>query len=255
MRTSRRRKRTPDPLASVAAVRGVLDELRRRAPHLPDDERELVSLLRAAIYRERRPQAVGPRGRRSRWPERLTIVALANLREFLATGDYGRKDARSFVEHYLGVLHFPADVLAALERGDVNLFEAEQLTRLNTKTLQTNPARAAGRRARILAAHLASRDAGSKLRDRVDALLKPAKPVSKSTDDASLLEVEVDPGQVFYELLTSIAQALGEITDEELSKEERERILEHGDQILLALGRVRRRRQKLPATLPAESLS
>ena len=242
MRTSKRRRRTPDPLASASAVRGVLAELRRRAPHLPDDEKELVSLLRAAIYRERRPQAVGPRGRRSRWSERLTLVALSVLREILATGDYGRKDARSFVEHYLGVLHFPADVREVFERGDVNLFEAEQLCRLTKTSLRATPARAAGRRARVLAAHLASREAGSKLRDRVDALLRPSSGArSELIDDASLLAVDADPGHVFFELLSSIGQALGDISDDDLSSEDREHILEHGDQILLALKRVNRR--------------
>lgn len=247
MRTSKRRRRKPDPLASAAAVRGVLAKLRQLAPHLPDDEKELVSLLRAAIYRERRPEAAGPRGRRSRWPDRLTIVALANLREILATGDYGRKDARSFVEHYLGVLHFPVDVRDAFERGDVNLFEAEQLCRLTKASLRTSSARAAGRRARVLAAHLEAQEAGTLLRDRVDALL-PSTGVDverrDSLDDASLLEVDVDPGQVFYELLTSIGHALAETANEDLTDDERIRILEHGDQILLLLGRARRRRSQ-----------
>lgn len=253
MRTSKRRKRTPDPLASAGAVRGVLAELRRRSPHLPEDENDLVSLLRAAIHRERRPAAVGSRGRRSRWPERLTIIALANLREVLGSGAYGRKGARSFVEHYLGVLHFPADVLASLERGDVNLFEAEQLSRLNSKSLRTNPARAAGRRSRIMSAHLAAHEAGTKLRDRVDELLRPSSgDRSESIDDASLLQVEADPGQVFYELLSSIGQALAETTEDDLNDDERGRILEHGDQILLLLNRSRQRRARQAAPNAAD---
>ena len=150
----KRRRRSHDPLASAASVRAVLREVCERVPAVPLDERQAVSMLRAAIYAERRPAAPSGRGRKARWARRDLIAAVSALREILRRGAYGNKDARSFVEHYLRVLAFPADVAGALERGEVNLFEAEQLARLTPRALGAPAASARSRRQALLRAHL-----------------------------------------------------------------------------------------------------
>src|SRR4030095_5238879 len=88
------------------------------------------ALLRSALHAETCPASATRRGRPVRWPrEDLPRVASA-LRAILRRGTLGVKALRTFVGHYLPLLSFPADVVAALEGGEVSLFEAEQLARL-----------------------------------------------------------------------------------------------------------------------------
>ena len=51
---------------------------------------------------------------------------------------------------YLPILDFPRDVREALERGDVNLFEAHQLARLMAKKLGGTDSEARSLRKRLL---------------------------------------------------------------------------------------------------------
>src|SRR2546421_228204 len=76
----------------------------------------------------------------------------ATLREILARGTYGAKDVRSFVDHYLRILTLPVDVLEPLERGEMNLFEAEQLARVTSRSLRLPPSTAHTRRRQLLRA-------------------------------------------------------------------------------------------------------
>lgn len=48
----------------------------------------------------------------------------------------------SFVDHYLRLFEFPADVTEALASGEINLFEAEQLARITADRLQGAPGQA-----------------------------------------------------------------------------------------------------------------
>jgi hypothetical protein len=67
----------------------------------------------------------------------------------------------SFVDHYLRLLDFTADVLAARTAGDINLFEAEHLARLTPEWLSLPPAQAKRVRAEMLAAHLQTKAPGA----------------------------------------------------------------------------------------------
>lgn len=262
-----RRRRQPDPLASVEAVRSVLDELSGRLPGKPKDEKEIVSLLRAAIHTERSPEARSTRGRRSKWEPRELAIALSILREILGRGTYGRKDARTFVDHYLRVLAFPADVRDALERGQLNLFEAEQLARVTPAALGVPPGEARTLRRRLLRAHLQSKDSGAQLRARVSALLASASPAPSAErverfspevlEAAALLEeelgggaeaIEADPSSVFFDLISTIAHALKDVDPDAISEHDQERIFEHGDGILLILNKIRRNQAGRPAS-------
>lgn len=256
MKITRRRRRSPDPLASAAAVREVLAELRTRVPNIPNDEKQIVSLLRAAIHAERSPDAASGRGRKSRWPARDLALATSGLRDILGRGTYGRKDARSYVEHYLRVLTFPADVREALERGDVNLFEAEQLARLTSRSLGVSTAQTRARRQRLLMTHLQTQESGARLRTRVNAVLAGpqtgASGAQASAYTPEILEatealeaeiaggpeaIEADPTSIFYDLLSTIAHALNNLNPDDLSADDQERVFEYGDKILLILKR------------------
>ena len=262
MPSTYRRTRQPDALASAAAVRSIFDQLRHRLPDvIPQSEKELVSLLRAAVWAERSPAGSSNRGRRSRWPQRDLALAARALRDILARGTYGRKDARSFVDHYLRILSFPDDVREALERGEVTLFEAEQLARVTTKALGLPSSAARARRQQLLRVHLSAKESGQRLRTRVTGLLNPqsaaeadlAFPQFSKEILAAAAELETeladmhdaldpDPTHLFYELLSSIAHALGKIEPDDLTDEVQTQLFSHGDAILLMLQKLERQR-------------
>src|SRR5207253_5956551 len=92
------------------------------------------------------------RGRPSRWPREDLVRVGLTLSEILRRETSGRMSLASFVDHYLRLLDFPADVLEALSKGEVNLFEAEQLARIKPSRLGLSPAAVRGKRAEILSA-------------------------------------------------------------------------------------------------------
>lgn len=232
MNAARRRQRQPDPLASRAAIRTILADLRAALPEIiPQSDKDLLSLLRAVIHHERHPAARSRRGRKSRWSDHELTRSAQTLRRILARGT-NRIGLRSFVVHYLLIPSFPADVAVALERGDVNLFEAEQLARLASHRTGTTETKLKKRRAALLRAHLISGESGSRLKARVDALLRAP---SVTTDDLSNhhspetladddTPADISPDHVFYEYLQIISAMMRELRPEEISDTAMERI-------------------------------
>lgn len=73
------------------------------------------------------------RGRPTRYSREDLLRIDSRLRDLLWRET--RISVRSFVGQYLPILDFPLDVREALERGDLNLFEAHQLAGLTAKRL------------------------------------------------------------------------------------------------------------------------
>ncbi len=247
MQATRRRTRTPDPLASRAAVQAILAQLQTTlGAHSPKTEKELVQLLRATGYAERHPHVQAGRGRKSRWSAYDKAHVRQVLTDILAR-ETKRIGLRSFLEHYLLILEFPAEVAEALEEGRLNLFEAEQLARLTTKRLGLSEAKSKQRRQALLRAHLQTSASGIRLKAKVDAALHLARHPEAATatshsDDilaaAATLESELSalslpsgewldslpPEHLFGEYLHLIGSLLREIRAEELQAAELERI-------------------------------
>src|SRR5918997_2997693 len=98
MRATRRRHRTPDPLARPEAVRAVCEELRSRLPGvIPNSEKQLVRFLYAVRHVERRPATDTKRGRPSRWPREKLMEAASQLRGILQRETSGRVSVNSFI--------------------------------------------------------------------------------------------------------------------------------------------------------------
>lgn len=172
MRVTRRRDRRPDPFSTPEAVRRILKQIHQALPSIiPQHENHLVSLLRAARHVERYPASDTKRGRPSRFDRSQILSVVAHLGILLERETQGRLSVSSFVDHYLRVLEFPSVVVEALTRGDINLFEAEQLARLAQKRLDVTPSRARRIRDDLLSAHLQARLSGARLRARVNELL------------------------------------------------------------------------------------
>ena len=172
MRITRRRARRPDPIASPSAVRSIMEQLRESLPHIiPKNEKQLVGLLRAVRHIERYSATDTRRGWHSRWERADLLQVASHLRQILERETQGRVSLASFVDHYLRVLEFPSDILEALERGAINLFEAEQLARLTPERLGVNKEVARQKCAELLQSHLAIHASGARLRTRVRELV------------------------------------------------------------------------------------
>ena len=264
MKTTRRRTRVIDPLASVTAVRECIEDLRRRLPDvMPKKEKEIVALLRAAVHASRYPATDTKRGRPSRFRRQDLLRVASVCQAMLDERFHGSKGFSTFVDHYLRILAFPDDVRDALEGGQINLFEAEQLARVTGARLGTTSASARARRSRLLRTHIASGESGAQLRLRVSALVTAsgyslARDASdlRSADIAAaavaleaelaeeLPEVALDPSHLFFETLRSIAQALEEATDYDLSEPLQKRLFDAADEILLVLAELKKRQAR-----------
>jgi len=253
MRATRRRQRTPDPLARPEAVRAVCEELRSRMPGvIPNVERQLVRFLYAVRHVERRPATDTKRGRPRRWRRGDLMSAAGHLRAILQRETQGRVSLNSFMGQYLLILDFPVDVLEALSDGRVNLQEAAQLARLTPERLGCQPSEALRTRREILQAHTAVMGSQTRLRARVKELLGEVahdRPSSEGMAEVVAKAdelLEVDPGDtrhLFFEEMKRIFFAMREIQPEDLDEEVMEAFLQTVDQLSNVLHRIEKRRQ------------
>lgn len=263
-RATLRRRRNADPLASRTAVREVLAALRAKLPKIvPAGERDQIALLRAARHADRRASTDTKRGRPSRWRRDDLLRVTGVLGPLVERASGGRAvSTATFVDHYLRIIHFPADVAEPLERGEINVFEAEHLARLTPQRLAVAPSEAKSVRREVLKAHLLTHGSGERLRRRVNSLLAEASgageklpPAGEYTDEileaTDELEAELravenqasDARHLFYEHLLAVLRVLADVGPEafeRLSDAERDRLFDHGDKIILTLQRLGR---------------
>lgn len=259
MSRRRRRERTIDPLANPVAVRSLLRRLHERLPvDVPDNEREVVRMLRAASHCERRGWARSLRGRPSRYDRNKLAKLWAALADELQRGTRPSVSPRTFTEHYLRLLACPQDAVAALLDGRINLFEALQLARITAKTTSMSSSGASKLRQRVLAAHVASRGSAKQLYERINELLgkprtpEPApsagafyRPGSYSDDDDGLdPETDAyltDPGALFSDQLRQIAIELARIDPDDITESETTQLFDLLDQLYLRASKLAKR--------------
>jgi hypothetical protein len=158
----------------------------------------------------------------------------------------------TFVDHYLRIFDFPADVLDALTSGKVNLFEAEQLARIVPQRLDVKPAEATRKRAEILETHLQSRSSGERLRRRINELLAPLLPESSSEAAADLSDMQeglenfdpYDPSHLFWEEIKNLGFAFRDIRREDLTDELLEELLQASQPLWSVIAKIQRRKQQ-----------
>lgn len=137
MPMTERRWRRPDQLASAAAIERVLEHLRNSLPDIiPRSHKNLVALLNSVRGLHARPATETKRGRPGSFAREDLLRVDSRLRDLLSLET--SVGVRSFVGQYLPILEFPGDVRGALERNDINLFEARQLARLSARRLGVN---------------------------------------------------------------------------------------------------------------------
>ena len=250
LRITRRRQRQPDPLASPQAVRSLLDELRESMPDIiPKGEKHILHMLQAARHVERYPATDTRRGRPSRFERAHLLMVAAQLRLILDRETRGRISLSSFVDHYLRVLDFPEDLVEALSRGDINLFEAEQLARLSAERLGVTPAKARRTRTELVATHVQAKLSGSRLRQRVQELLGISghNHEGAAGPEATIEDLEDfdphDPTHLFFDEIRRLGFALKETRPEDLTDELLEEFLRASEPLWAVVAKIERRRQ------------
>lgn len=245
MRVTRRRTRKTDPLASRHAVEAVLRSLRASLPEIiPNSNKALLRLLQAVRGLYARTVTDSKRGRPSRFPRETLLRVDSHLRSILARET--SISVRSFVGQYLPILDFPRDVREALERGEVNLFEAHQLARLTPERLGITEVGASAQRRKLLEAHLMALESGARLRARVKEMLGEVEEPSPTKTEAlavakadELLEVDpADSTHLFYEELRRIGRAIRGIEAEGLSEEDFNSLMPLLDELSTVLHRI-----------------
>jgi hypothetical protein len=209
-------------------------------------------MLRAARHALRYPATRTDRGRPGRWKREELLKVAACLGDILDRETSSHTSFASFVDHYLRLPDFPSDVVEALEKGDINLFEAEQLARVTAKRLEVTFGQAKRTRAELLSSHLQTKASGEKLRQRVNELLRSwAAETEKSTGgelNAELKDLEdfdpYDSTHLFWEQLKQLGFAFREIRREDVTDEEVEELLKASEPILAILSRIQRRKEQ-----------
>jgi hypothetical protein len=250
LRATYRRQRKADPLASADAVRSIIEQLRSSLPQIiPKRDKELVQMLRAVRHVNRYQATDTKRGRPSRWKREELLSVGSRLSSILERETSSHISLSSFVDHYLRLLDFPADVLKALSSGDMNLFEAEQLARITPERLKVSPIQAKRTRAELLSTHLQARLSGERLRQRVAELLRASADEAGDSSENSL-EIDLedfdpyDSTHLFWDQIKQLGFALRDIRREDVLDEEIDELLKSSEPVMSILARIQRRKER-----------
>jgi hypothetical protein len=219
---------------------------------IPQKEKELVRLLRAARHAQRYPATDTKRGRPSKWKREDLLRVATLLGDILDRETSAQVSFASFVDHYLRLPDFPTDVVEVLKSGEINLFEAEQLARVTAGRMRVSPSRAKRTRAELLSSHLQTKASGERLRRRVNELLRTSSAEAGEAGgelDTELDDLEdfdpYDSTHLFWEQLKQLGFAFREIRREDVTDEEVEELLKASEPILAILSRIQRRREQI----------
>jgi hypothetical protein len=250
LRASYRRPRKPDPLASAEGVRSVLEQLRSALPEIiPTTDKELIKMLRSVRHVSRYRATDTRRGRPGRWKRQVLLRVGSRLSAILERETSSQISISSFVDHYLRLLEFPAEVLEALSSGEINLFEAEQLARITGERLRVSTTRARNTRLEMLSTHLQARLSGERLRQRVAQLLIDSSADStNSVENNREFDLEdfdpYDPTHLFWDQIKQLGFALRNIRREDVLDAEIDELLQASEQVMTILARIQRRKER-----------
>ncbi|MDQ3255636.1 MAG: hypothetical protein M3R15_17345 [Acidobacteriota bacterium] len=253
-KATRRRQRSPDPLATPVAVRRICVDLRESMPAvIPANEGGLLRFLYAVRHIERHPVTDSKRGRPPNWKREDLYTAAGNLRSILERETGGRVSLSSFIAQYLPLLRFPTDVIEALLSGQLNLQETAQLARLTPERMGCSKAEARKHRLELLRSHMAVQGSQTRLRAQVKELLGEA--VSAETTSQQMTTVmarvdhllEIDPQDTrhfFWEEMKRLFFAMREIELDDLDDQIMEEFLSAMDGVSNILVRIEKRRRE-----------
>lgn len=251
MRATRRRNRQSDTLASPEAITSIFSQLRAALPEIiPRKDKDLIKMLRAARHIQKYSASDTKRGRPSHWKREDLLKVATCLNGILGRETSAHISIASFVDHYLRLLAFPADVLAALSNGEINLFEAAQLARITAERLGSSSGQARRTRADLLSTHLQTKESGPRLRNRVNELLKASISEAQGGGEAPEAEMNLedfdpyDPTHLFWDQIKQLGFALRDIRPVDVNDEEIDELLLVSEPVLTVLARIQRRKER-----------
>lgn len=246
-----RRRRKQDDLATPDAIRAVLDELKMLFPALSGfSSRKLKRLLLAVRHFETYPATETNRGRPANFNREMIAGTDRQLKAILErlTGD--RISIQTFIGHYLPILDWPDNVVAALVRGDLSRLEAAQVARITADRIGVKEREAVKIREEIIAGHIRSRGSLTALREKVREALGELTIVTseKMTEAVERVDdlLRVDPGDrrhLFYEQMKDFFFALREIQPDEIDDATLEQLVLRGDALTEVIYSILRRRK------------
>jgi hypothetical protein len=207
-------------------------------------------MLRAARHIQRYSASDTKRGRPSHWKREDLLKVSTSLKDILGRETSSRRSLASFIDHYLRLLDFPADVLASLGSGEINLFEAAQLARITAERLRSTSSQAKRTRADLLSTHLQTKESGPRLRQRVNELLRVSQRDEAEEGEASEAELNLedfdpyDPTHLFWDQIKQLGFAPRDIRREDVEDEEIDELLKASEPVLTILARIQRRKEK-----------
>jgi hypothetical protein len=232
------------------AVRSIVEQLRSALTEIiPEKNKELVRMLRAARHIQRYPASDTKRGRPSQFKREDLLIVATQLTQILERETSSHISLSSFVDHYLRLLDFPADVLQALSSNEINLFEAEQLVRITAERLDIGGTQAKRIRAELLFTHLQTKASGAQLRQRINELFSASSNKAGSTERGDLeLDLEdfdpYDPTHLFWDQIKQMGFALRDIRPEDVTGEDIDELLKASEPVLTILARIHRRKER-----------
>jgi hypothetical protein len=250
MRANNRRQRRSDSLSSPESVQAIFAHLRATLPDtIPPRDKDLVRMLRAARHIQRYSATDTRRGRPSHWQRKDLIKVATSLQDILERETSSHISIASFVDHYLRLLDFPADVLQALSSGNINLFEASQISRITPERFKASSSQAKRTRTNLLSTHLQTKESGPRLRQRVNEFLRASANEAGVSENAELeLDLEdfdpYDPTHLFWDQIKHLGFALRDIRREDVMEEEIDELLKASEPILTILARIQRRKER-----------
>lgn len=253
----RRRQRQNDNLASPAAVRMILAELRERCPALSAfNDRKLRKLLLAVRHMETYPTTDTKRGRPSGFDRDLLQDASRHLKAILERETGDRISIQTFAGHYLPILDWPEDVIAALDHHDLSRLEAAQVARITADRLGVKPREARAIRNEIISNHIRSGGSQTALREKVREALGELTLVTseKMTEAVERVDdlLRVDPSDrrhLFYEQMKDFFFALRDIQPDEIDDATLDTLVERADGLMEVIHAIQWRRKQKEKTI------
>lgn len=258
MKSTRKRTRQFDPLATPKGVQKIFEQLRVTAPNLiPTKDDELISLLNAARYLKKRPAHASHRGRPSQWPPEVLNEAVTILRSLLEKETNGRVSVQTFIGQHLALLAYPLEIANALSGGQINKQEAASLARLTAERLQVAEEEARHLRLALLKAHLETFESQNQLRHKIKEMLGETTLFSRETlalgmqKSDSLLEFNrLDVKHIFFETMRDLFYAIRTLNPEELLDDDIAEFMRAADSLSDTLKGIEQRiaKRKLPSS-------
>ena len=214
----------------------------------------LETILRAIRHIDRYSATDTRRGRPSPFKRQDLLLIRSLLENILQRETSGRISPGSFIDHYLRIPHFPPDVIEALLSNHINLFEAEQLSRIRPESVDLSKTQAQKLRRQLLSAHIQARLSGSLLRQRINEVIKKsANPdqTDQTTAPAPLNQTDPledfdpqDPSHLFWEEIKQLGFAFREIGREDVTNQDIEELIKASEPVWNVLLKIQRRKQQ-----------